>query len=350
MVIRFQKLQNEEIYNWQQFRCFQHFSWKTYRIFDLQLISDFPFTTQITPIIYSDTPNQRGIIFTCVTTPPLSLEWDQIFPIYPPRGHISNSLTGFSIYHLNEFHVLRFADFADFYLLENHIFCHIHNHDHLEIIETQLFSNVLSFWLERQGIPVLHASAISTKGHAIAFLGHSGVGKTTLAASLIQEGCSLLTDDILPIKSKDSKFLAVPCYPQIRLWPDEAKIITNNSVKINPTPHKLRIRVGDDSIGKFCNEEMPIGCVYIMERETQGYEHIPITITRLSARQAFIELTRYSFMPRTVQTLGYQPHRLDVFASMSRQIPFCQLNLRRDLNYLSANSSALLKDIEKHLR
>ena len=44
----------------------------------------------------------------------------------------------------------------------------------------------------------LHASAILANGHITAFAGHSGVGKSTIAALLGSFGYEL-TDDILPI-------------------------------------------------------------------------------------------------------------------------------------------------------
>jgi hypothetical protein len=50
-----------------------------------------------------------------------------------------------------------------------------------------------------QGLEVLHASAVALAGRAIAFLGPSGAGKTTLAAHLLARGGRLLTDDVLAV-------------------------------------------------------------------------------------------------------------------------------------------------------
>jgi hypothetical protein len=48
-----------------------------------------------------------------------------------------------------------------------------------------------------RGMEVLHASAVCLDGRAVAFLGRSGAGKTTLATRLLARGARLLTDDVL---------------------------------------------------------------------------------------------------------------------------------------------------------
>lgn len=46
---------------------------------------------------------------------------------------------------------------------------------------------------------VLHASAVQLDGHAVAFVGASGMGKSTLAAALCEHGCGLVADDVLRV-------------------------------------------------------------------------------------------------------------------------------------------------------
>jgi len=56
---------------------------------------------------------------------------------------------------------------------------------------------VLSFVLLMRGEPVLHASAVVLGGTALAFVGCSGMGKSTMATLMCAQGASLLTDDVL---------------------------------------------------------------------------------------------------------------------------------------------------------
>lgn len=63
-----------------------------------------------------------------------------------------------------------------------------------------LFSGtVISFLLTLRGHHVLHASAIQLGERAVAFVGESGQGKTTVAAMLCSQGARLVTDDVLRV-------------------------------------------------------------------------------------------------------------------------------------------------------
>ena len=62
----------------------------------------------------------------------------------------------------------------------------------------------------------LHASAVTCNGQAIAFLGESGQGKSTLAAHLAST-MQLVVDDILPVTLTDSGLTCWPHFPQLKL-------------------------------------------------------------------------------------------------------------------------------------
>lgn len=62
---------------------------------------------------------------------------------------------------------------------------------------------VLSYLLMLRGEVVLHASAVDLGDRAIAFVGSSGMGKTTLATLLCRDGGLLITDDVLRL-SRDA--------------------------------------------------------------------------------------------------------------------------------------------------
>jgi hypothetical protein len=77
--------------------------------------------------------------------------------------------------------------------------------------------------LALQGTWCLHASGALLGGAAVAFLGESGVGKSTLAAHLgacAQNGWHLVADDILPVTAGEDGAWAWPRFPQRKLSPD----------------------------------------------------------------------------------------------------------------------------------
>lgn len=58
---------------------------------------------------------------------------------------------------------------------------------------------MLAFQLYLRGLLVLHASAVDVGGASVAFTGHQGMGKSTMAAVLCAAGARLITDDVLRV-------------------------------------------------------------------------------------------------------------------------------------------------------
>lgn len=73
--------------------------------------------------------------------------------------------------------------------------------DFVSVLAGGMLATVL---LVLRGHPVLHGSAVATDGRALAFVGASGMGKSTLATLLCDAGGGLVTDDVLRIDLHDS--------------------------------------------------------------------------------------------------------------------------------------------------
>lgn len=69
---------------------------------------------------------------------------------------------------------------------------------------------LLVLWLARQGVLVLHASAVVHEGQAVVFFGESGAGKTTTARRLGREGFRRISDDMIAVDLRGSEPLLVP--------------------------------------------------------------------------------------------------------------------------------------------
>ena len=67
----------------------------------------------------------------------------------------------------------------------------------LESFEVYLLGQAISFALVKGGLEPLHATCVVVEGQAIALLGDSGYGKSSLAACFLEAGHRLLTDDLL---------------------------------------------------------------------------------------------------------------------------------------------------------
>jgi hypothetical protein len=68
-----------------------------------------------------------------------------------------------------------------------------------DLLPILLAGTVSAFLLSLRGSTVLHASAVAVDGAALAFVGRSGQGKTTVAALMCLAGAELVTDDVLVV-------------------------------------------------------------------------------------------------------------------------------------------------------
>ncbi|HWM93385.1 MAG TPA: hypothetical protein VN493_21660 [Thermoanaerobaculia bacterium] len=303
---------------------------QTHRVFGLTLASDFPFAHRLDA--------GRGapdLIFSLGTAPVLEGDGSRIYSS-PWRDE-----TGESISHLDRFpdmEVLRFPATADFYLEPGRITAHLLDPARRDLMELRLLGPVLSYWLERLGILALHASAVRIGAGAAGFVAHSGGGKSSLTATLVRAGASLLTDDILPVEEAGGTFLARPGYPQMRMEPDSALHFlgkVDGLAAVCPDDSKLHVPVG--SFGAFCDAAVPLVALYVVERRPGPLEILP-----LSRSQAVIELVRHSFSPYLVEAAGLQSRRLDLFSRLVRQVPVRRLSCPVGLEHLPQVAEILL--------
>ena len=252
--------------------------------------------------------------------------------------------TGESLATLHRFgdrEVLRFGAEDDFYLLEGRIICHSHVPEQPWMREIRLLGPVLAFWLERHGVPALHASAIELDGRAVAFLSSSRGGKSTLAAGMVREGYRLLSDDIVAVSLVEGRPWGRPGYPQMRMWPAEADHFVGDHGKlsrIHPDFEKGRVPVTPSIFGDFCDTPLPLAAILMPERREADadIEWVPIP-----GRQAVIELVRHSFSPHIVAAVGLQPSRLEVFGQVAESIPIQTLRYPAGLEHLQATCRAI---------
>src|SRR3954468_19985438 len=73
-----------------------------------------------------------------------------------------------------------------------------------------LVGRVLPWASVLRGHEALHASAVGWRGRAVAFVGETGRGKTSLAIQLLARGVEFFTDDVLALDRRDGPLVAHP--------------------------------------------------------------------------------------------------------------------------------------------
>ena len=95
-------------------------------------------------------------------------------------------------------------------------------------VEHLYINQILPLALSRQGKPAFHASVVAVCDGAVAFLGKTGMGKSTLAASFALDDGAFLTDDSLLIDEDDTICKALPSHASLRLWDDSVEALVGN--------------------------------------------------------------------------------------------------------------------------
>lgn len=200
-------------------------------------------------------------------------------------------------------------------------------------------NQVLPLALSRRGKFVYHASAVETPRGALAFMGESGRGKSTLAASLSKAGYPLLTDDGLQLQSLANAFWVQPSLPSIRLWDDSRRALMNDSAMLAPPlQHTAKARILADESLIFSELARPLERLYFLGDGSSG----KVAIDSVSPSEALILLVNHSFL-LDVEARDLIAAHFDELARLVAMPIFFRLDYPRAYEYLPAVHAAILQ-------
>ena len=165
---------------------------------------------------------------------------------------------------------LRFPDLADFVVSDDGSRVTLFPQEGLSngTMEHLWLNQVYPLALSLQGHVVLHGSAVEIGCGAVAFLGDSGVGKSTLAASFAVNGTRFLTDDGLLLLPEGDQWLVTPSHPSLRLWRDSTEaLIGDDAAKAAAVTFTDKARFLAGSNISFCSDSRPLRAIYLLGDE-----------------------------------------------------------------------------------
>lgn len=313
---------------------------RLHRLYGLTVASDFPFKNR-----FPGGSGSPDVTFTCRKRPPVPDHWQNTTPLFASGMKTERGESILSIFRTDGYHVAHYPGLVDFYIWPDRITAHLCDTSHDYLVEIYLIGDIFSLWLELHGIPAIHASSVVIDGQAIGFLSSNKGGKSALAAALLKKGYPLLTDDILPIEKRDGIYFGRPGYPQMRMWPDEAGFFLGGYEDldiVHPRYSKRRIPVGGKGFGSFYSDSIPIGALYIPERQDHCEN---IGIKPISQKDAFIEMIRHSFSVSIVEALELQVPRMQFFSGLVQNVPVRRFMYPSGFSHLSDVADTLVDDI-----
>lgn len=275
---------------------------------------------------------------------PLAAGWDEQPATYRSPSQGADGTAFLEVVVAAEATVLRFVDVVDFYLFDDGIAVHGRDEAYAHMVELHLLGIVLAFWCERAGMPALHASSVVIEGRTAGFLANHGAGKSSLAATALQRGHALASDDVVVLEVGTTAIRARPGYPQMRMWPDAAARFAGRDdlELVHPRLTKRRVPVGPDGIGRFDGAVHPLSVLYVPTRDGATTE---VRITPLAFGEAVFALARTSFLVGAVDGLGLQRARFAALAEVARRVPIRALQYPDGYERLSDVWTELERDV-----
>jgi hypothetical protein len=206
----------------------------------------------------------------------------------------------------------------------------------LDLLRLYIQGMILAAVLYQRNYFVLHSSVVNVGGHAIAFIGHVGAGKSSLAAAFHAAGYGMVADDNAAISLGDGCLHVLPAFPTLKVYPEIAVSLGYNSGAMVKLHHSQVKRAQPVSDG-FSAVSLPLTCIFALDRE------IPCGIRKLTPVESITEMIRHS-VPTRWGVSGNAQH-LKSCAQLSNSLPVYRIRTFSEL----CEIPRIVRQIEEHL-
>jgi hypothetical protein len=169
------------------------------------------------------------------------------------------------------------------------------------VVSVLVAGTLLAFVLAARGAPVLHASAVQVGAGTLAFVGGSGMGKSTMATLLCASGALLVSDDLLCLDLSRHPPTCELGATELRL----RKAVGDLSARFSVAPSRRPTGDARDALAApiAVAERLPLKAI-VVPLPDRSSERTHATIERLHPVDAFLLLSRF---PRL---LGWQDEEI----------------------------------------
>lgn len=192
---------------------------------------------------------------------------------------------------------------------------------------TSLFNNaVLPLLANHAGGLNLHGSAVVVNDVAVAFLGHSRSGKTTLASAFARAGHPFLTEDVVDLTAGRDGFTVRPGRPVVRLFADSADHL---GLQAGAAAAKQEIAVSQAL--PIADGPAPLGAIFVLGDSSAG----DVLIEPLAGAAAAARLLPHAFVLDVTDRARLQGH-FERMIGLATAVPCHGLDYPRNYKHLPA--------------
>lgn len=180
-----------------------------------------------------------------------------------------------------------------------------------------LLGSALGGILHQRGLLPLHANAIEIEGRAVAFMGHSGAGKSTMAAWFMDRGYRVLADDVCVVTMDETgRPLAHRGIPRLRLW-REAIEVSGRTVEDYELSFDDMDKYNVPTPRAEVSGPVPLDHVYLLRKAEDG----PAGVRRLTGIEAVDALVANTYRGGYVGRIGATRRHLEACLALVRTAP-----------------------------
>jgi hypothetical protein len=200
--------------------------------------------------------------------------------------------------------------------------------------ERLLFAQVLPLAAALRGRELFHSSAVALDHSAIAFVGLSGAGKSSIAAHLVAHGASLVTDDVLALERSPQGVLAHPGTGLAGLDTRElAAMSAEGRARIGTRVGKAEKAYVAVPVAK---EPLPLRALYFIVRNADG---------RIAVEERSSDASRLlgSSFIAYLRSAQYLVDHLEMCAWIAAEVPTFEISVPS-----SARATDVAAEVERH--
>lgn len=203
----------------------------------------------------------------------------------------------------------------------------------LKQVRLLLYAPVFGALFHQRGLLPIHASAVEIGTGCVAFAGHSGAGKSSLATYLHDQGYPVVADDICLLSIPGSQGIqAFPGVPAVKLWKEaldmfgkdarnyERVIDTADKFKVPPrqlSAKKALPLVGIVQFGKAAPSQCPVFC----------------RLRGLDAVEMILEETYWQYF---IHKMNFTEKHFRMAANIANQVPLYRCSMDKDWQRMRA--------------
>ena len=206
-------------------------------------------------------------------------------------------------------------------------------------IRVFLLGSGLGAALCQRGLLVLHGNAVQVGDACMCAVGHSGTGKSTLAAGFWRRGHTILADDVVAV---DSSCCALPGFPRIKLWQDSADKLSVDTAalrRVRPTTNKFNLPVAPARTGA-----LPLRWVYILD----VHNGTDLRLEPITGLARFTPLHNNTYRVRFLEGMAMKGEHLKLCGQLAGRIRLVKVSRPREGFTLDALIDALMADMAEH--